>query len=226
MNGEAFAMLMAGLAGGFGHCIGMCGPVVASYSLGENRQGVLHHLLYNLGRIMTYTFLGALVGLTGSFLGIATSIAPVQKAVMALTGVAVVLMGMATADWLPFGRSIAGCAPVLPTIRKTLSLFRGPRSIGSYFPMGVVLGFLPCGLTYTALLAAARAAMDGHDRFSGMMQGGIMLFLFGLGTTPALLFVGTLAGGMGEKSRTWLYRLASLIMIGTGIWFIAGAFRS
>jgi hypothetical protein len=225
MNGEAFAMLMAGLAGGFGHCIGMCGPVVASYSLGTDRHGMLHHLVYNLGRVMTYTFLGAMVGLTGSFIGIASSIGTTQKVVMALAGFFIVLMGMATADWIPSGRTRALCTPVMPVIRKAMSLFSGPRSIGTWFPMGIVLGFLPCGLTYTALLASARAAMESHDHFSGMVQGGVMMLLFGLGTTPALLFVGKLAGHIGEKSRARFYRLASLIMIGTGIWFITGAFR-
>jgi hypothetical protein len=225
MNGEAFAMLMAGLAGGFGHCIGMCGPVVASYSLGDDRHGMLHHLVYNLGRVVTYMFLGAMVGLTGSFIGIASSIGSAQKVVMALAGIFIVLMGMATGDWIPFGRSRVLCTPFMPAIRKAMSLFSGPRSIGTFFPMGIVLGFLPCGLTYTALLASARAAMDSHDHFAGMVQGGIMMFMFGLGTTPALLFVGKLAGLIGEKRRARFYRLASLIMIGTGIWFITGAFR-
>jgi len=218
-------MLMAGLAGGFGHCIGMCGPVVASYSLGESRRGMLHHLLYNLGRVATYTFLGAMVGLTGSFLGIASSIGPAQKAVMALAGLAIVLMGMATADWLPFGRAKAGCTPLMPAISKALSLFSGSRSIGAYFPMGIVLGFLPCGLTYTALLTAVRSAMEARDHFTGVVQGGLMMLLFGLGTTPALMLVGSLTGHIGEKGRILLYRLASLIMIGTGIRFIIGAFR-
>ncbi|HWR00707.1 MAG TPA: sulfite exporter TauE/SafE family protein [Chlorobaculum sp.] len=225
MNSDFLAMLMAGLAGGFGHCIGMCGPLVASCSLGETRPGVLHHLVYNLGRIMTYSFLGALVGLTGSFIGLTSSIGTLQKAVMALAGLAVVLMGMASADWLPFGRALAVCTPLMPAIRKSMSIFRGPKSIGTFFPMGIVLGFLPCGLTYTALLAAARSAMETHDHFSGMLQGGLMMFLFGLGTTPALLSIGSLSGRIGEKSRIRLYRLASIVMIFTGIRFIFSAFR-
>ena len=69
-----FAMLLAGLAGGFGHCISMCGPLVAALSVGEPRQGFLHHLLYNLGRVTTYSILGAIVGLSGSFLVLTASI--------------------------------------------------------------------------------------------------------------------------------------------------------
>ena len=66
-------MLLTGLAGGFGHCVGMCGPVVAAYSLGEQNLRYLHHILYNLGRITTYMFMGAVVGLTGSFLVLTAS---------------------------------------------------------------------------------------------------------------------------------------------------------
>jgi hypothetical protein len=144
---------------------------------------------------------------------------------MILAGLAVVLMGMATADWLPFARTFSGCTTPMPIIRKAMSLFSGPRSIGTCFPMGIVLGFLPCGLTYTALLAAARGAMQAQDHFAGMVQGGIMMFLFGLGTAPALIFVGSVTGRIGEINRVRFYRLASLIMIGTGLWFIVGAIR-
>lgn len=224
MSGEALAMLAAGLAGGFGHCVGMCGPVVAALSLGESRPGMRHLLLYNLGRLMTYALLGALVGVTGSFLGVTTSIGTIQQAVMALAGISIVLMGLASAGWLPFGRLLPGCAPAMPLIRKAMALFRGPRSTGAWFPMGVVLGFLPCGLVYTALLTAVRAAMDAPDHFAGMVRGGVLMLLFGTGTAPALLLVGKAAGLIGEPARRRFSRLASLVMIGTGIWFLFGAF--
>ena len=75
------AMLLSGLAGGFGHCISMCGPVVGALSVGETRKGILHILLYNLGRVTTYTILGAMVGLSGSFLVLTTSIEQLQRAI-------------------------------------------------------------------------------------------------------------------------------------------------
>jgi hypothetical protein len=225
MTSESIAMLMAGLLGGFGHCIGMCGPIVAALSLGDSRCGMRHHLLYNIGRVTTYTLLGALVGVTGSFLALTASIGSFQTAVMALTGLCIVLMGLVSAGWLPVGKSLTGCTPTMPIVRKAMALFSGPRSTGAWFPMGVVLGFLPCGLTYTALLTAARAAMEAPDHFAGMVRGSSLMLLFGIGTTPALLLVGKAAGILSEKSRRRFFRLASLIMIGTGVWFIAGAFR-
>ena len=218
-------MLVAGLFGGFGHCVGMCGPVVAALSLGETHRGFLHLLLYNLGRIMTYALLGALVGFTGSFLGLTSSISSFQTAVMAFSGLFIVLMGLASAGWLPFGKVLSVCSPAMPLIRNTMKLFSGPRSTGAWFPMGVVLGFLPCGLVYTALLTAVRAAMEAPDHFTGMATGGLLMLLFGIGTTPALLLVGKAADLLGETTRRRFYRLARLIMIATGIWFVIGAVR-
>ena len=100
-NAPLLAMLLSGLAGGFGHCISMCGPLVAAFSVGETRQGILHHLLYNLGRITTYTILGAIVGLSGSFLVLAASIEQLQRAIMIIAGLSIIIMGLSTAEWLP-----------------------------------------------------------------------------------------------------------------------------
>lgn len=223
MTRTFLAMLLTGITGGFGHCISMCGPVVASYSLGETRKGVLHHLLYNLGRITTYTLLGGFVGITGSLLVVAASIELFQTAILALAGLSIIIMGMATGEWLPLKGKNSSCGPGR-IIQKIMLLFKGPRSVGTYFPMGIVLGFLPCGLTYTALLAAARAAMEADNPFSGMLLGAFMMLLFGTGTSPALILVGKVIHRISNSTRKRLYRIASLIMIGTGISFIFSAF--
>ncbi|WP_255372199.1 sulfite exporter TauE/SafE family protein [Chlorobium sp. KB01] len=89
--------------------------------------------------------------------------------------------------------------------------------------MGIVLGFLPCGLTYTALLASARAAMDAENPFAGMLQGALMMLLFGIGTAPALILVGKVVNTISQTTRKRFYRIASLIMIATGLWFVASA---
>ena len=213
-------MLLTGLAGGFGHCVGMCGPVVAAYSLGEQNLRYLHHILYNFGRITTYMFMGVVVGLTGSFLVLTTSIEKVQSAIMILAGLSIIVMGIAIGGWIPVRKTSKNSSWLSSTIQKTMELFKGPRTAGTYYPMGIVLGFLPCGLTYTALLAAARAAMDAENHLAGMLQGASMLLFFGLGTAPALLLVGRVINYFGAKARDSLYKLASLIMILTGVYFV------
>ena len=214
------AMLLSGLAGGFGHCISMCGPIVGALSVGETRKGILHLLLYNLGRVTTYTILGAMVGLSGSFLVLTASIEQLQKAIMIIAGLSIILMGLSTAEWLPLPSPTKSCNPGNSPMQKIMALFKAPRSSGAYYPMGIVLGFLPCGLTYTALLAAARAAMEAHHPFAGMLQGALMMLLFGIGTAPALILVGKVVNTISNKTRKWFYRVASVIMIATGVWFV------
>ncbi|NTW69430.1 MAG: sulfite exporter TauE/SafE family protein [Chlorobiaceae bacterium] len=217
------AMLLSGLAGGFGHCISMCGPVVGALSVGETRKGLLHLLLYNLGRVTTYTLLGGIVGLSGSFLLLAASIETLQRTIMIIAGLTIILMGLSTAEWLPLPAKSSGCLPGGSVMQKIMSLFKAPRSIGSYYPMGIVLGFLPCGLTYTALLASARAAMDAENPFAGMLLGALMMLLFGIGTAPALILVGKVVNTISQTTRKRFYRFASLIMIATGVWFVVMA---
>ena len=214
------AMLLSGLAGGFGHCISMCGPVVAAFTVGETRQGVLHHLLFNLGRITTYTILGGMAGLSGSFIVLTASIEQLQHAIMIITGLSIIIMGLSTAKWLPLPSPKKGCSPGNSLMQKIMTLFKAPRSIGAYYPMGIVLGFLPCGLTYTALLAAARAAMGAENAFTGMLLGALMMMLFGIGTAPALILVGKVVNSISRRMRKWFYRVASVIMIATGVWFL------
>ncbi|NHQ60157.1 sulfite exporter TauE/SafE family protein [Chlorobium sp. BLA1] len=217
------AMMLSGIAGGFGHCISMCGPVVGALSVGETRKGLLHLLLYNLGRVTTYTILGGIVGLSGSFLLLAASIEALQRTIMIIAGLTIILMGLSTAEWLPLPVKSSGCSSGGSVMQKIMSLFKAPRSIGSYYPMGIVLGFLPCGLTYTALLASARAAMDAENPFAGMLMGALMMLLFGIGTAPALILVGKVVNTISHTTRKRFYRFASLIMIATGVWFIVSA---
>lgn len=225
MNSVALAMLLTGLTGGFGHCIGMCGPIVAAFSLGEQDRGWVRHLLFNLGRVTTYTILGGFAGLSGSFLILAASIGTLQTAVLALAGLTIILMGVASGEWLPVKKVTGSCGPVLPAVTRIMRLFEGPRTTGTFYPMGIVIGFLPCGLSYTALLTAARASMETGNRFSAILTGAFLMFLFGIGTAPALILVGKTMHRIGEKSRKRLYRIASVIMIATGLSFIVSALK-
>ncbi len=213
-------MFLTGLAGGFGHCIGMCGPVVAAYSLGERKLRYLHHILYNLGRTTTYMIMGAVVGFFGSFLVLTTSIEKIQSAIMVMAGLSIVVMGIAIGGWIPVQKKTGNSSWLSSVIGKTMEIFRGPRTAGTYYPMGIVLGFLPCGLTYTALLAAARTSMEAENHLAGMFQGASMLLFFGIGTSPALLLAGKVIDVIGAKARERLYKLASLIMILTGVYFV------
>ncbi len=217
-------MFTSGLLGGFGHCIGMCGPVVASYSLSIKSKSFFPHILYNLGRISTYTLLGGIIGTTGSFIGIAGHIHGFQRFILILSGVLIILMGLGLSGWLPFIKYLKKYDILsLHFIRRIENLASGNLTTGSFYPIGIFLGFIPCGLVYTALIATARAGMDAENHFLGFFEGIMMMLLFGLGTMPSLLVFGKVIDIIGIKIRGGLYKLSAIVMIIMGIVFIARA---
>jgi sulfite exporter TauE/SafE len=221
MGSDHYLAFTTGLLGGFGHCIGMCGPIVASFawkqqsSAGASTQAQLAlHLLYHAGRVMTYSLVGAVMGLSGSFVNVAGRIAGAQNIVALVAGIMMVLMGLSIAglwrgaSWLD-GHNSA----VLSAARKVLA---SPSS-GRYFLLGLVLGLLPCGLSYTVFIAAAGTG--------GMLPGAMIALLFGLGTMPAVLLFGTLIASFSATLRGRIYRAGGVAIIVMGIVFILRGVR-
>ncbi len=232
-------MFGSGLLGGFGHCIGMCGPIVATYSLSLEHRSVAPHLLYNLGRITTYSILGGLIGLTGSFAGIVRSIERFQSITLALTGAAMVVMALSVGGWLPLSRnkeqgakseeqaarSKKGAGPAIRFLNRAIAFIAGTRSTSAHFPMGVALGFLPCGLLYTALMGAAAAGMETKNHMEGLLSGMLLMLLFGLGTAPPMLLLGRMVSLKSEWLRNRFYKGSAFMMIAMGVIFVYRAFR-
>ncbi|UCH22408.1 MAG: sulfite exporter TauE/SafE family protein [Deltaproteobacteria bacterium] len=218
--------LSTGFTVGFGHCIGMCGPIVVSFTLNlRGRRVLIPHLLYNFGRIVTYTLIGGIMGATGSFTAVTANIAGLQKAVMVVAGLLIVIMGLAMSGWFPWGRSFGDRYKpdgiVSAGYRKLSSL----KSTYVYFPLGLLLGLLPCGPVYTALIGAARAGMEVQTPLKGIFIGMGLMAAFGGGTVPALVLVAKLADLGWLKSKEIIYRISSVLMILVGVYFIVRAIR-
>ena len=223
-NSIYLLMVTSGLLGGFGHCLGMCGPVVTSCSVVIKDKRLFPHFLYNLGRISTYAFLGGIVGMTGSFLGIAGHLYGIQKYIMIFAGTSIILMGSGLAGWLPVIKYIEGRGTLLSNILcKLKEITSGNIKNASFYSAGVLLGFIPCGLVYTALLAAASAGMEAGNHFIGFLNGFLLMSLFGIGTLPAMLLLGKIINMISIKMRAKLYRLSAIVMIMMGVIFIARA---
>ena len=204
----------AGLLGGVGHCIGMCGPLVVSYTLYDKNSlrrfpALLPHLLYNAGRITTYVFIGALMGITGSFVNTAGNLSGIQNTVGILAGAFMIVMGL----------GITGVLKEIPTIeahnRLILRMMKNVRESDSswrYFSLGLLLGFLPCGLSYSVFIGAAA---------TGSMPSAMFFVLcFGLGTFPALLLVGLVMTYLSAWIRGWIYRTSGVVVMITGVYFL------
>jgi len=212
MEAGYLAALTTGFIGGFGHCIGMCGPIVASCTLQSSSppfDRFLSAILYNTGRITTYVFIGALMGLTGSFVNTAGRLAGIQEIAAIAAGLFMVLMGLHISGFIGKAAWLESRSGV---IFKAGAYILMEKSLWRYYPLGALFGFIPCGLSYSIFITAAG---------TGSLPSGMLVsLLFGLGTLPALLLVGAAASYMGAKLRGFLYKLAGGVVIVTGILFI------
>ncbi len=195
--------LVTGLLGS-GHCLGMCGGLVGALSLTmRGRAGPLFHLLYSAGRVTTYAGLGYLAGWFGSAVASRGGIRGVGWWLMVGADLFVILVGLGTAG--AFRRldvmRLELAAPVRALTAAARALRRMPGSLPA-LPLGLAMGFIPCGLLYAVLLNAALTADPG--RSSVVMLG------FGLGTVPSLFLFGTASHLLGARARGWMLRGAGL----------------
>jgi len=201
----------AGLLGGFGHCSGMCGPIVAAFTIdrsGIQRAAPIAPLVfYNVGRVITYTLLGALVGGLGSFVGVVAPLEGAQYALMTATGLMMVFMGLSIAGAFRSATDMIERHNSL-VIRAAGGVLRAGTDL-KYLPLGLVLGMLPCGLSYTMLIGASGSG--------GFMSGAARMLAFGLGTVPSMFLVGVLAGRLGHLMRGRLYRAGGAVVVLMGL---------
>jgi sulfite exporter TauE/SafE len=218
--------LSTGISVGLGHCIGMCGPLVVSFSLNLQGKSIfVPQLLYHLGRITTYALLGGIVAALGSLTIVAANIQHFQKGVMIFTGVLIMLMGLAMTGWLPLGKVFGDHSSPGGWIAKSFSKLLKLKSTLIYLPLGLLLGLLPCGPVYTALLGAARTGMEVTTIYQSVFTGMGLMAAFGIGTVPPLFLVAKLAGMGWLKSRNFIYRFGAIFMIIVGIIFVIKANR-
>ena len=211
------AAFIAGLAGS-AHCMGMCGGIVASLGLGTagKRAGPLrslgYALLYNGGRIASYTVAGVLVGSVGLLAGGSLQAPGTGIVLRAITGLVLVAIGLQVAFGLRMLQPIERVgfrlwARIAPLARG-LMVHRGPwAALG----LGALWGWLPCGLVYAMLFAALATA-------NPVESGGLMA-AFGLGTAPAMVATGAFAARFRHYTHhPHFRRVAGIVVIGLGLW--------
>ena len=219
-------LFTTGFTVGFGHCIGMCGPIAVSLSLNlKGRRVLIPHLLYNAGRITTYAILGGLMGLTGSFTRITSGIAHLQKGVMIFAGLVIVVMGIAMGGWIPIGRIFGDHSRLRGFLSKGFKRLSASGSPGTYYPLGLLLGLLPCGPVYVALITSARVGMESASAPGGIVKGMGLMLAFGLGTFPALFLVAKLTDLGWIRKRERIYKIGSILMAVAGVYLVVKGIR-
>lgn len=218
MPDSAFlALFLVGLLGGT-HCVGMCGGIVGALSMGAPPRLSLH-LAYNLGRIFSYAVAGTLVGALGGGVLSMSGQLPLRLALYLLANLMLIALGLylvGVTRALSFTERIGQhlWRHLQPFSRR----FLPARTLAQAFPLGLLWGWLPCGLVYSALATALTAGSAG--------KGGLLMLAFGLGTLPNLLLAGFLLARLQGFVRQRPVRLiAGLLVAGFGVWGLLGVWR-
>ena len=172
------------------------------------------HLAYNAGRTLTYILLGAIAGLAGGAMGWMGRLAGFENTAAIIAGTAMVITGIAM---LGFGiRNWRGFAMPARLLRPAGKLISSP-SAHSKFTLGLIMGFLPCGLVYAALMKAVGV---------GTLAGGALTLLgFGAGTSGALILVGLGSSAATRKIARWGTAISAVTVLAMGVILIVrGAF--
>lgn len=205
---EYILLFVAGILSSM-HCVGMCGCFVTAYSVnitGNFFNKSIAHLLYSLGRITTYTLLGAIMGTIGSSMYFLAKMAGIQNWLTVFAGAIMVYLGLEQLQLVP----------KIPVLKKFEGSFF--KKFGKYYyglskkqgvfftyPIGVVLGFLPCCVLYTVEMQAMTTGSP--------LKGALSMLFFGLGTIPAMFSFGMVVNTLSSKLREKVLNLASYVII-------------
>ncbi|MFD2202583.1 sulfite exporter TauE/SafE family protein [Shivajiella indica] len=166
---------LLGFLGSF-HCLGMCGPIALAVSSKDNSRFLKNKIIYNLGRTITYSFLGALIGL----LGFSIALAGLQQWVSIGMGSVILVMAFSyksSEKWI----SKTGLFGAVAKLKSLLGYYLKKGGTTAFFASGVLNGFLPCGMVYIALIASLA--------LQSPLNGALYMFFFGVGTIPMLLAI-------------------------------------
>jgi len=189
------------------HCIGMCGPLALSIPSFQTKWWLIvsDKLLYNIGRVITYSFLGLLLGLMGRQLWLAG----MQQGVSLFSGMLIIMAGFSRLFKIRFGQSSIMSKLLLPVNRL---LGYALKYKAGHLIVGILNGFLPCGFVYLALVGAINTASP--------VAAAQYMFWFGAGTFPLMLLATIGSGFMEPSVRRRINRIVPYLMVCLGFWFI------
>ncbi len=221
-GGVLLTALVAGLVGSVTHCAGMCGPFVVSQVTSRMEQVPLEKmselrrltgaalLPYQFGRLSTYCLLGVLAGYFTDSISALTRIWWIGPVLLIAAGLFFLVFGV-----LGLMPHLGGLFPSTGESRwwtklvgnHARPLFSAPFGWRGYL-LGVMLGFIPCGLVYGALVLAAATG--------AALNGGAVMLVFGLATVPMLFVIGFVGQYAAQRLR------AVMVPVGRGLMIVNG----
>ena len=189
------------------HCIGMCGPLAFAVP-SFHQQGwliIFDKLIYNLGRTLTYTLLGVLIGLAGRQLWLAG----MQQSISIITGIFIILAASSRLLKLSIGSGTWISGIVQPFNRL---LGYALKHKAGHLIIGILNGFLPCGFVYLAMAGALNTG--------SVIASAQYMFWFGMGTLPLMMAAMVSTGFAGPSFRRRINKAIPFVMLGLGVWFV------
>ena len=195
-----FVLFVVGLLTSI-HCVGMCGGIMLSQSIAQESKSKLEaiapSLKYNVGRIVSYTVIGALVGALGSVLSMSIT---VKALLQILAAIFMIIMGLNMAGF-KFFRFI--------NIKLPKSFCASKNRGRAPFIVGLLNGLMPCGPLQTMQLYALGTG--------SAFKGALSMFLFSLGTVPLMLTFGAISGILSKGYTKKLLKYSGVLVLVLGI---------
>ncbi|RKZ44025.1 MAG: sulfite exporter TauE/SafE family protein [Gammaproteobacteria bacterium] len=205
------------------HCVGMCGGIMGALTFGLPDEVRSHRLTlityiaaYNLGRISSYTFAGVIAGLISATLVSTLSVENGHLILRAFASLVLIAFGLHLAGLFPKMQVLESIGAVVwRKLQPLTKKFFPVRTLWRAFGFGLIWGWLPCGLVYSALLWASSSGDP--------VSGGLYMFAFGLGTLPGVMTSGLMSSTLLKLSRVQNLRYgmaALMIIIGLSLFFM------
>ena len=208
-----FTIFSIAFLGSFGHCIGMCGGIVLAYSTinisptSSKISKTIAHLLYNFGRVLTYTLLGAIFGALG---GVAKFSNTTNGTLLIVTGIIMIFAGISLMGKIKFLTIIEHSISSSNFYKNSFQKILHSKSNLSFFILGMLNGLLPCGFIYFFAITAASTASPFY--------GALVMFIFGISTIPAMFSLGFLSSlASATNFRNMMMSLSSVAVILYGL---------
>lgn len=201
-----WVIISIAFAGSFGHCIGMCGGFIVAYSSTKidssmsREQQLIRHGAYNIGRVSSYALLGMIFGGIGMLITLSMA---TKGGLLIGAGVLMIITALSMLGISKLLHLLEGSFLNFPIFKTLFSRLIKSKSVKSFFALGMMNGLFPCGFVF---FFAAKAASS-----ASIVEGGLIMLVFGLSTVPTLLALGQSINFMREIAfRQTMNRIAAV----------------
>lgn len=201
--------LLFGLLGSF-HCVGMCGPIAFLLPVDRtnNYTKIFQISLYHIGRILSYSIIGLIFGIVGKTLNIFGLQQQLSIAIGVLM-IVVILIPPKLFNRYNFSRPVF---KIISKVKSSLAKELKKKTPDTFFTIGFLNGFLPCGLVYMAVFGAIAAG--------SVWKGSLYMALFGLGTVPLMTSAIYLGNFLNVQMRQKVRKTIPILVVLLGVLFI------